>query len=57
MIQNISTLWLTILSIEIMSKEKDSQDKTGKKAPASSLKEKRSAKATKRQEKNNDGKV
>ena len=34
-----------------MSKEKDSQEKTGKKAPASSLKEKRSAKAAKRQEK------
>ena len=36
-----------------MSKEKDSQEKTGKKAPALSLKEKRSSKAAKRQEKNN----
>ena len=40
-----------------MSKEKDSQDKTGKKAPALSLKEKRSAKAAKREEKNNDEKT
>lgn len=37
-----------------MAKEKESQEKTGKKAPASSLKEKRSAKAAKRQEKNNN---
>lgn len=37
-----------------MSKEKDSTEKTGKKAPASSLKEKRTAKALKRQEKNNN---
>ncbi len=37
-----------------MSKEKDSQDKTGKKTPVLSLKEKRTAKAAKREEKNND---
>lgn len=37
-----------------MSKEKDSPEKIGKKAPALSLKEKRSAKAAKRQEKSNN---
>ena len=37
-----------------MSKEKDSQEKTGKKIPMLSLKEKRSAKAAKRQEKSNN---
>ncbi len=37
-----------------MSKEKDSQEKTGKKAPALSLKEKRNAKATKRQDRSNN---
>ena len=37
-----------------MLKEKDSQEKTGKKAPASSLKEKRNAKAAKRQARNNN---
>ncbi len=39
-----------------MSKEKDKQEKTGKKAPVLSLKEKRTAKATKRSEKNDEGK-
>lgn len=37
-----------------MSKEKDLSEKTGKKMPVLSLKEKRSAKASKRQEKNTD---
>lgn len=37
-----------------MSKEKDLSEKTGKKMPVLSLKEKRSAKAAKRQEKNTD---
>jgi hypothetical protein len=37
-----------------MSKEKDLPEKTGKKMPVLSLKEKRSAKATKRQEKSNN---
>ncbi|HLO43396.1 MAG TPA: hypothetical protein VK175_03615 [Leadbetterella sp.] len=35
-----------------MSKEKDTKDKSGKKSPAKSLKEKRSAKVAKRAEKN-----
>ena len=37
-----------------MSKEKDSHEKIGKKAPASSLKEKRNAKAAKHQERSNN---
>lgn len=37
-----------------MSKEKDSQEKTGKKTPMLSLKEKRSVKVAKRQEKSNN---
>jgi hypothetical protein len=37
-----------------MSKEKVLSEKTGKKIPVLSLKEKRSAKAAKRQEKNTD---
>jgi hypothetical protein len=37
-----------------MSKEKDISEKTGKKTPVLSLKEKRSAKAAKRQEKSNN---
>ena len=40
-----------------MSKEKEGKEKTGKKAPASSLKEKRTAKEAKRKEKDNEGKM
>ena len=47
-------MWITFLLINIMSKEKESQEKTGKKAPASSLKEKRNAKAAKREKSNNE---
>lgn len=39
-----------------MSKEKEGKEKTGKKAPATSLKEKRIAKEAKRKEKDNEGK-
>lgn len=39
-----------------MSKEKDKQEKTGKKAPVLSLKEKRNAKAAKKKDKNDEGK-
>lgn len=35
-----------------MSKEKEGKEKSGKKAPAKNLKEKRAAKAAKRDEKN-----
>ena len=35
-----------------MSKEKEGKEKSGKKAPAKNLKEKRAAKAAKREEKN-----
>jgi hypothetical protein len=40
------------LKIEIMSKEKETKEKNGKKAPAKNLKEKRAAKAAKRLVKN-----
>ena len=39
-----------------MSKEKEGKEKTGKKAPALSLKEKRTAKEAKRKEKDSEGK-
>ncbi|MFC2088315.1 hypothetical protein ACFLSX_01840 [Calditrichota bacterium] len=39
-----------------MSRQKEGKAKTGKKAPAKNLKEKRAAKAAKRIEKSNEGK-
>ena len=44
-------LYLLILKIEIMVKEKEGKKKQGKKAPLKNLKEKRAAKAAKRAEK------
>ena len=40
-----------------MSKEKEGKEKTGKKTPALSLKEKRTAKEAKRKEKYTEGKL
>ncbi|MGD9931105.1 MAG: hypothetical protein AB7U05_13885 [Mangrovibacterium sp.] len=40
-----------------MSKEKEGKEKGNKKAPAMNLKEKRAAKAAKRKEKNESGKI
>jgi len=40
-----------------MSKEKGGKEQSGKKAPAKSLKEKRAAKAAKRKEKREVGKI
>jgi len=42
-----------LLKTPLMSNEKDTKDKSGKKSPAKNLKEKRSAKVAKRGEKSN----